>query len=111
QCQDPLYILTTKHFFCVLSATSATISRNPLWIGIFAVADGCRWLQMKFDLQRVITYNIVVYIGVADVADKTSNFVSSKLLCENLKHRPTFWYPVVRNNLILKATNRIYFIR
>ncbi|MGL5789494.1 MAG: hypothetical protein ACRCXV_06400 [Bacteroidales bacterium] len=63
-------MLTTKDFFCVLSATSATISRNPLWIGIYAVADGCRWLQMKFDLQRVTGYCISVYMHVADVADK-----------------------------------------
>ncbi|MGL5732159.1 MAG: hypothetical protein ACRCX5_13705, partial [Bacteroidales bacterium] len=61
-------------------ATSATSSRIPLWIGIFAVADGCRWLQMKFDLQRIIIYNIDVCVSVADVADKTSNFVSSKIL-------------------------------
>ncbi|MGL5636738.1 MAG: hypothetical protein ACRDD0_07625 [Bacteroidales bacterium] len=43
--------------------------------GFDAVADGCRWLQMKFDLQRVIVYIIVVYVCVADVADKTSNSV------------------------------------
>ncbi|MGL5690510.1 MAG: hypothetical protein ACRDD8_06770, partial [Bacteroidales bacterium] len=38
----------------------------------------CRWLQMKFDLQRVIIYIIVVYVCVADVADKTSNLNSKE---------------------------------
>ena len=45
---------------------------------------------MKFDLQRVIVCIIDVYMCVADVADKTSNFLSSILLCENIKHRSTF---------------------
>ena len=42
------------------------------------VANGCKWLQMKFYLQRVIVCIIRFYMCVADVADKTSNFVSGQ---------------------------------
>ncbi|MGL5773175.1 MAG: hypothetical protein ACRCX1_10410 [Bacteroidales bacterium] len=44
-----------------------------------AVANGCRWLQMKFDLQRVISCNIGVYThvaNVANVADKTLSILN-----------------------------------
>ncbi|MGL5689245.1 MAG: hypothetical protein ACRDD8_00385 [Bacteroidales bacterium] len=48
--------------------------------GFDAVANGCKWLQMKIHLQRVIVCGIGAYMYVANVANETSNFGRSKIL-------------------------------
>lgn len=62
-----LFVLSYQLFLFdnpFLFATSATIIGNPLWIGVFAVANGCRWLQMCCYLQRIIQCSFV--LGTAD---------------------------------------------